>query len=114
MRHENRRAELYLNDVPVGQVRSEGATGAWGFGHFEPAESFAKFAPLFGAWSLLIHEDDDLDHSTDEVLEELRDAETAIDALRAELLWSDTQERTNLRQLTIDGSLIEWNQGMKS
>jgi hypothetical protein len=113
MRHENRRAELYLNGIAVGQVRLEGASGAWGFGHFEPRESFARFSTLFGAWSLLIHEDDDLDHSTDEVLEELREAESAIDALRAELLWSDTQERTALRQLTIDGSLIEWNQGMK-
>ena len=113
MRHENRLAHLYLNGVPVGQVRAEGASGAWGFGHFEPMDAFARFSTLFGAWSLLIHEDDDRDQSTAEVLQELRDAETAIDALRAELLWIDTQERTAVRQLTIDGPLIEWNQGMK-
>jgi hypothetical protein len=109
MQHNARQARLFLNGVPVGEVRSDGASGAWGFGHFVPGEGFGKFAPLFGAWSLLIHEDDNTDDSTKEVLEELRSAEAAIDRLRAELLWLDSQERVNVRQLIIDGELVEWN-----
>jgi hypothetical protein len=108
MRRQHRQARLYLNGEAVGTVEAEGSTVSWGFGHFAPDEAFSKFAPLFGAWSLLIHEEDD--QASEEALMELRGAELAIDALRAELLWTDTQQRTRIRQVTIDGGLIEWNQ----
>jgi hypothetical protein len=58
---------------------------------------------------MLIHEDDDRDRASEETLDALRVAESSIDALKAELLWLDTNERARLRQLTIDGSLIEWS-----
>jgi len=110
MRRQNRQARLYLNGQDVGTVEAQGASVAWGFGQFVPEEGFCKFAPLFGTWSLLIHEEDNRHHASKEALMELRGAEMAIDALRAELLWTDTQQRTPIRQLIIDGGLIEWNQ----
>lgn len=112
MRREHREAQLYLNGRPVGTVQAEASSDAWGWGTFTPSEEFSRFATLFGSWSLLIHEDDDRDRSSYEVLDELRAAEIAIDRIKAELAWTDSQERTPLRQLTIDGSLIEWNLGM--
>jgi len=110
MHHDHREGVLYLNGEPVGKVYADGSSNSWGFGHFAPTDAFGKFAALFGVWSLLIHEDDHLDHSTREVLEELRSAEKAIDSLRAEVRWSDARNPLTVRQLTIDGSLIEWNQ----
>jgi hypothetical protein len=109
MHHDSRQGRLFLNGVSVGDVRADGSTGTWGFGHFAPADGFGKFAPLFGSWSLLMHVDDDLEDTAREVLEELHRAELAIDRLRAELQWIDSQERIRLRQVTIDGTLIEWN-----
>jgi len=109
MRHDSRKGWLFLNGVPVGEVRSDGSSGAWGFGHFIPGDGFERFAPLFGSWSLLIHENDEQDDAEQEILEELHRAEKEIDRLRAELLWLDSQERLPVRQLIIDGALIEWN-----
>ena len=109
MRRFSRQAHLYINGRHVGTVSAEAASNAWGFGHFTPSDEFSQFAPLFGAWAMLIHEDDDKDRPSLEALEELRGAEVAIDSLKTELVWLDTDSRTPVRQLTIDGSLIEWN-----
>jgi hypothetical protein len=109
MQHDSRHARLFLNGVQVGEVRTDGSSGAWGFGHFVPGDGFERFAPLFGSWSLLIHENGEQDDAEQEILEELHRAESEIDRLRAELLWLDSQERLPVRQLIIDGTLIEWN-----
>jgi hypothetical protein len=114
MRHQHRQARLFLNGKPVGEVLADAASDAWGFGRFKPADEFSSFAPLFGAWSLLIHEDDQDGRVREETLDGLRAAEAAIDMIRAELLWLDTQQRTPVRQITIDGGLIEWNLGSPS
>ena len=114
MRLENRTARLYLNGECVGTVRAEASSGGWGWGNFSPEDGFSRFAPLFGSWSLLIHEDDDRDRSRPETLQELAAVEMQIDRVKAELLWSDSQERTPIRQLTIDGELIEWNLAISS
>jgi hypothetical protein len=113
MQRDNRKALLYLNGKPVGFVQTEASADAWGWGHFTPAEEFSSFAPLFGVWALLLHEDDDSTRLSREAREELRHAETAIDRLTAELLWVDSNEFTPIRQLTIDGTLIEWNSETK-
>lgn len=102
------KAELYLDGVCVGHIESHGSSDSWGYGEFTPSESFSRFAPYFGAWSLLIHEDDDRKQISREALEELRDAEVAIDSIRAELRWLDPPDRTPLLQLNIDGTMIEW------
>ena len=101
-------AELFLNGVSVGRIVAHGTSDSWGYGEFTPSESFSRFAPYFGAWSLLIHEDDDQKRISREALEELRDAEVAIDSIRAELRWLDPPDRTPLLQLNIDGTMIEW------
>jgi hypothetical protein len=107
MQHDSRQAQLYLNGVLVGTVKSEGSESSWGFGQFTPAPEFERFATIFGAWSILIHEEEDR-RASREALEELNAAEKAIDAIKAEMLWLDTQERIHLGMITIDGPLIEW------
>jgi hypothetical protein len=100
--------ELHLNDIHVGTVISDGVRGSWGYGRFTPNEAFAKFAPLFGVWSLLVHEEDGGNRTPREALDELRHAEVALDSLRAELRWLHPAERMPLLQVNIDGPLIEW------
>ncbi|MGA2231220.1 MAG: hypothetical protein ABSH22_10010 [Tepidisphaeraceae bacterium] len=109
MRRQYRQAQLFLNGEPVGHVDAEGFSDGWAFGKFKPSDGFSQFAPIFGVWAMLIHEDDDRDRASEEALDALRVAEASIDALKAELLWMDTQQRQRLRQLTIDGPLIEWS-----
>jgi hypothetical protein len=111
MRHYSRQAELILNGRSVGTVAAEAAADAWGFGYFTPNEAFSDFAPVFGVWAMLVHEEDDAGRASATALDELRRLEWAIDAIHAELYWTDTQDRTPINQLTIDGSLIEWNLG---
>lgn len=108
MDSKSHQAELYLNGICVGRIAARGASDSWEYGEFTPSEAFSRFAPYFGAWSLLIHEDDDQKTMLPETLEELRDAEVAIDSIRAELQWLDPPQRTALQQINIDGALIEW------
>jgi len=114
MRREHRKAQLYLNGQPVGEVSAEAASDGWGFGHFNPSPGFSLYAPLFGTWSILLHMDDDSDRASPAALDELRATEMAIDQIKAELHWAETGQRTSIRQLTIDGTLIEWNLGSPS
>ena len=109
MRHNHRQGQLFINGHAVGEVVAESASEGWGFGQFKPSDEFSQFAPVFGAWAMLLHEDDDRDRPSDEALEELGKVETAMDRLKAELVWTDSQQRMPLRQLTIDGTLIEWS-----
>ena len=108
MHRQKRQVDLYLDGKDVGHVDVQRLTLAWGFGNFTPNAEFARFAPRFGLWSMLMHEDDSADSVNQFVREELRHAEQQIDQLHAELLWPDTGQRTRIRQLNIDGSMIEW------
>jgi len=103
-----RAADLHLNGVAVGLVIAEGTSDAWAYGKFTPNCEFGKFAQLFGVWSLLVHEDNGEDETPREALDELAEAEIAIDRVQAELEWHDSRERTRISQLNIDGELIEW------
>jgi hypothetical protein len=100
--------ELYLDDTLVGLVTVKGEDNSWHFGEFEPCEAFSTFAPLFGRWSLLMHADEDADRLSNAAADELREVEQAIDRVRARLRLFDTGEWRDLRQLNIDGELIDW------
>ena len=101
-------AELFLNDQRVGTVLCKGEDNSWHFGEFQPDPDFGYFAPLFGRWSLLMHADEDADRLTDVASEELRQIEIEIDRLRAKLRILETGEWKDLRQVNIDGELIDW------
>ena len=104
------RARLYINGVDVGAVTVKGWKGAWGIGDFRAADGFSAFSPKFCHWSRLMHADSDADRVSEAALAELRRIECEIDALRAELLLTDTGDRRRIRQLNIDGPLIEWKE----
>jgi hypothetical protein len=103
-----RQADLHLNGIAVGIVVAEGISDSWTYGKFTPNSNFVAFAQLFGVWSLLVHEDNGEDETPREALDELAIAETAIDRVKAELHWHNSDERTGISQLNIDGELIEW------
>ena len=103
-----RLAKLLINGKHVGQVDVRSVADSWGFGEFTPNAGFAEFAPVFGNWSLLMHADDDESKLTPAASDELRRAEYAIDALRAQLVFDNPPESHDVRQLNIDGPLIEW------
>ena len=108
MRRQSRKAELLLDGQDVGRVDVQGESNAWGFGKFTPTDGFDKFAMNFGIWSLFLHEDEDAAQMDKLIREQLRVIEREIDRLHAELRWLDTGKRTPLRQVNIDGTMIEW------
>jgi hypothetical protein len=110
MQAATRIARLYINEKEVGDVVIRGWRGSWGFGEFKPADAFSHFAPIFGSWSLLMHADEDGEKLTPDAAEELRLAEYAIDALRAQLFLPERNEWRSIRQVNIDGKLIEWKE----
>ena len=101
---------MYIEGVEVGAVAVKGWEGAWGIGDFRPGQGFARYAPRFGLWSTLMHEDDGADRLSDAALDELRRVERELDALKAELLLCDSGERRRVTQLNIDGAMIEWKE----
>ena len=108
-------ARLYLNDTDVGAVRVKGWDDSWGFGEFSPGERFTRYAPWFGAWSLLMHADDDGDDAHSSRLSrpisiELRRIENEIDRIHARLFLVGPKEWRKISQLNIDGPLIEWKE----
>ena len=109
-RDGGRIARLYLNDTEVGVVSVLGHTGSWGFGEFTASAGFAEFAPVFARWSLLMHAEDASDRLNESVSQRLRASEYEMDAIRASLLIEQPEERHQLRQLNIDGGLIEWKE----
>jgi hypothetical protein len=110
MRRSRCRARLFINGVDVGAVAVKGWEGSWGIGEFLAGEAFAPYAPRFARWSQLMHEDAGADRLSDAALQELRRVECELDALRAELLLCDSGQRRRIRQLNIDGQLIEWKE----
>jgi hypothetical protein len=101
-------AALYLNDERVGDVVVQRTEDSWSHGTFSPGEGFAKYAPVFGRWSLLMHADGGGERLSAAASEELRRTEYEIDRLRAKLKFEEDGEWVNCAQLNIDGPLIEW------
>ena len=87
-------------------VSVRGHSGSWAFGEF--AAQFAAFAPVFANWSSLMHAEAAGGRLSATVSEKLRASESELDALRASLVLDNPEERHQLRQLNIDGELIEW------
>jgi hypothetical protein len=103
-------ARLFLNGQDVGAVDIHGWEGGWGIGEFYPEAAFSDFALLFGAWSLLMHADDDQSRISRAAADELRAIEQSIDRLHARLHLLHNDEWIDARQVNIDGRLIEWKQ----
>jgi hypothetical protein len=111
--HRNRGdrvAHLFLNDIDVGIVLVQSHNSSWGFGEFLPNPAFSDFATAFGMWSLLMHAENDGERLSEAASEELRGAEYAIDTLRAKLRLEQPEEWRPVRQVNIDGVLIEWKE----
>jgi len=102
-------ALLYLNGKPVGQVYVKGWEDSWGLGEFHPTPDFSEYAPLYGLWSLLMHADEDTRLSR-EASQELSQAESQLDTIKARLLFPQNEEWVDVAQLTIDGALLEWKE----
>ena len=101
-------AKLFINDEPVGDVIVQGTEDSWSHGRFHANDAFARFAPLFGRWSLLMHADGTYEPLSEAASDELREMEIEIDRLRAKLHFADIDRWVNCSQLNIDGPLIEW------
>jgi hypothetical protein len=103
-------AVLFLNDQEVGTVHAHGGDTSWGFGEFSPNDTFSFYAPLFGAWSVLMHAEDDSDRLSREAAIELAKAEETLAALRARLFFPQDQQHIRIAELTIDGDKLEWKE----
>jgi hypothetical protein len=101
-------AKLVINDEPVGDVFVQGTEDSWSHGRFDALQAFAKFAPLFGRWSLMMHVDGTYVPLSEAAGDELRRTEIEIDRLRAKLHFAGSDTWVTCRQLNIDGPLIEW------
>ena len=108
--YHRRVGRLFLNDTEVGVVVIRGHDGSWGFGEFTPAPAFVTFAPVFGRWSLLMHAEEAHERLSQAASEELRDTEREMDAIRALLRLENPDESHSIRELNIDGPLIEWRE----
>lgn len=105
--HRKGEAHLYLNGKNVGTVKITGGKANWTLGHFTPNDVFSEFAPVFGRWSLLIHDDEEESLSV-AASEELRETEYAIDKIEAKLFFAADEVWVEISEVNIDGKLIEW------
>ena len=106
--HKSRRARLILNGTEVGVVTVRGHSGSWAFGEFAASPQFAAFAPVFANWSSLMHAEAADGRLSATASDKLRASEYELDAIRATLVLENPEGRRQLRQLNIDGGLIEW------
>jgi hypothetical protein len=106
----NGAAVLFLNGLNVGMVQAGGGDTSWGFGTFSPNESFGQYAPLFGAWSVLMHAEDDAPRLSREAVLELARFEEALDAIKVHLFFPSEQQTVRVAQLTIEGNQLEWKE----
>src|SRR5687768_9637250 len=97
-------AQLIIANESVGERTRD----SWSHGQFHPKEPFAKFAALFGQWSLIVHADGVYEPLSDAASDELREIEFDIDRLRAKLHFVESGEWVACSQLNIDGPLIDW------
>ena len=107
-KHKSRRARLFLNGTEVGVVSVRGHSGSWAFGEFAASPQFAASAPVFANWSSLMHAEAADGRLSATVSEKLRASGYELYALRVSLVLDNPEERHQLRQLNIDGELIEW------
>ena len=107
--HKGTHATLHLNGSAVGDIVVQGHDTSWTYGQFKPLDAFGEFAPIFGRWSLLMH-DDEHQPLTTAAAYELREAERAMDSLRARIHFPDVDAWHEVAQLNIDGTLIEWKE----
>ena len=100
-------ARLHIDDIDVGSIIVSGCDSTWTHGTFSPGAAFSRFAPIFGQWSLLMHDDEDRPlHPTASTA--LADAERQMDALHVKLHFPDLDVWQIVRQLNIDGKTAEW------
>jgi hypothetical protein len=102
-------ATLHLNGSAVGAITVQGQDTSWTYGEFHPVAAFGQFAPIFGRWSLLMHDDEQLPLSIAAAYE-LREAEKAMDLLRVRVYFPEDNVWHDVAQLNIDGTLIEWKE----
>ena len=103
------RARLLLDGREVGGIVVAGGDSHNWYGTFTPGEPFAEFAPLFGRWSLLMHEDEGAPlHRA--AAAALADAERQMDALHVEVHYVDADVRHPVREVSIDGGVVEWRE----
>lgn len=102
-------ARLHIDGQEVGVIVVRGSDSTWCYGTFTPGQRFAPYASLFGAWSLLMHEDEDRPlHPTAQ--QALNDAERKMDQLHARIHFPDQNHWQRVRQINIDGTDIEWRE----
>jgi hypothetical protein len=104
------KAQLFLDGQCVGDVAVVSSSAGWGFGEFRPNETFSKFAMLFGRWSLLLHAQGEGERLNEAAHEALRDAEQAMDGVRAKLFELSRQTWHPVGQINIDAGLVEWKE----
>lgn len=110
LEYGDEQAVLYLKGEAVGAVQIKGRDVSGGFGDFKPNGEFARHAPAFGLWSLLMHADDADQKLSRAASQELASAESALDAIQARLFFPGTAKWVQVAQLTIDGELLEWRE----
>jgi hypothetical protein len=108
--HRSGDAILLLNGEEVGVVHAKGWDTSWGFGSFSPNDAFSHYAPIYGTWSLLMHAEGDAGRLSRDAIEELAKAEALVDSIRAQLIFTDDQQRIDVATLTIDGDQLEWKE----
>ena len=99
--------ELCLEGKPVGQIELHRFADSWLFGEFRPTSGFSEFATLFGEWSLLLHADENDPQVSRTALDEMAKVERVIDALHIQLRLPQTNERIPVKQINIDGPMVE-------
>lgn len=102
-------AILYLDGRPAGAVVVQGWDASWTYGQFSPGDEFSAFAPIFGRWSLLMHEDE-AEPLSAAAAEALREAERLMDRVRARIYFPTDDAWHDAAQINIDGNLIEWKE----
>ena len=105
---DQRHATLYINGQLVGDVVAKRLGASWSHGDFRPNAAFARFAPLFGEWSLLMHADGAYERLSKAASDELRQVEFELDRLHAKQRFVESGEWVSCSQLNIDGEMIEW------
>jgi hypothetical protein len=108
--HRSGRAILFLNGQAVGMVDTKARDTSWYFADFSPNAAFSQYAPIYGAWSLLMHAEGDDGRLSREHAEELSRAEAMLDRIKAQLVFVEDQQRVDVAQLTIDQDQLEWKE----
>jgi hypothetical protein len=103
-------AVLFMDGTQVGTVEVKGWMASWGYGDFTPDHAFSSYAPIFGAWSLLMHADGETERLSREASRELTEAEHRLDSIKARLFFPHASEWVEVAALTIDGTLLEWKE----